>query len=155
MDNASVEITLTVYGTSCKVTSVSQEDALAKLLQVSFLKKNILKISATQCSLVHFERSAQAVQRIIGSINFNTDKISKPYLIVFLNHLYKLKREDKLCQKQINSLLLLTTPSKIPFFLSSSCLDTLSHIVTLAKDLGDFVHNMSDFCSYVDFWRCK
>lgn len=84
----------------------------------------ILKIPAAQCSLVHFERSAQAIQKIIGSINFNTGKIRKPYLtLLFLKHLYKLKREDKLCQKQINSLLLLTTPSKILFF-SSSWLET-------------------------------
>ncbi|NXJ94933.1 PLXC1 protein, partial [Corythaixoides concolor] len=48
--------------------------------------KKILKIPATQCSLVHFERSAQAIQKIIGSINFNTDKIRKPYLTeLFLN----------------------------------------------------------------------
>lgn len=125
MDNASVEVMLIICGTSCNGTLVSQEDALAKLLQVSFLAKNILKIPATQCSLVHFERSAQAIQKIIGSIKFNTDKIRKPYLtVLFLKYLYKLKRGDKLCQKQINSLPLLITSSKILFF-SSSWLETL------------------------------
>lgn len=42
---------------------------------------------------MHFERSAQAIHKIIGSINFSSDKIGKPFLTaLFLKYLYKLER---------------------------------------------------------------
>lgn len=72
--------------------------------------------------------SAQTIQKIIGSINFSTDRIRKAYVtVLFLKYLYKLKIKDSLCQKELNALLLLTTTTKILgvfYFFCSSWLET-------------------------------
>ena len=119
---------LTVYGTSCKVASVSPESDLNLILQNSFRghlqkqtnKQKNLEISAIQCSLVDFQRSAQTMQKAVGlfSVNFNIDKIRKPFLTVFfLKYLNKLRRKH--FQKLINLKLLLITPNKILHFSNS------------------------------------